>query len=37
MALTITQLRTAIGNISGLEIGAGQNVDIQQVLVDQFI
>ena len=37
MALTITQLRTAIGNISGLEIGSGQNVDIQQVLVDQFI
>ena len=37
MALTITQLRTAIGNISGLEIGAGQNVDIQQILVDQFI
>ena len=37
MALTITQLRTAIGNISGLEIGAGQSVDIQQILVDQFI
>lgn len=37
MALTITQLRTAIGNISGLEIGSGQNVDIQQILIDQFI
>ena len=37
MALNITQLRTAITNISGLTIGTGTNVDIQTVLIDQFI